>query len=77
MEHVNTRPRPFVTPEQSNTKVSGMLHSKCKRCKAPIEKPHKQWGWYIGDKDFCTYRCMRRWEQEQKKKKLRGENTYG
>lgn len=44
----------------------------CKFCKKKFKKPRKDWGWYIGDLNFCTYKCMRLYERAKKPKPLRG-----
>jgi len=52
--------------------MSASYTAKCKVCKKKFEKPSKEWGWTIGNLDFCTYKCMRQYERAKKPKPLRG-----
>lgn len=66
------RPRPFVTKEGVNkakVRVDCSRTTKCKNCKKPFERPAKEWGWKVGDKLCCTYRCMRELEKKTPPKK--------
>lgn len=71
MEPVNKRPRPFVTPQNNRAKYrpTCAIRVKCRKCKVLVEKPRRNWGWYIGGDHFCSYRHMREWENEKKKRK--------
>ena len=37
--------------------------AKCEECRKPFERPYFQWGYTIGSKLFCTYKCMRSYER--------------
>lgn len=52
------------------------LTTKCQHCKKPFERPVGQWGWNIGDKLYCTYKCMRAAETKMKAKRLKGEKKH-
>lgn len=54
-------------------KGAAFYRCKCGHCKKAVEFPHKEYGWYIGDVRFCSYRCMRAYEEKRRPKRLRGE----
>ena len=44
----------------------------CAQCKKRFEIPNtiNSWGWNIGERLFCTYKCMRAWEKNDREKRL-------
>lgn len=50
-----------------------LYRSKCGQCKSTVEIPRWNYGWYIGKVRFCSYRCMRAWEEKKRPKRLKGE----
>lgn len=54
-------------------KRQSLYRSKCGQCKLTVEIPRWDYGWYIGKTRFCSYRCMRAWEEKKRLKRLKGE----
>lgn len=59
--------------KKENSKYRFGQTTKCQHCKKLFERPLGQWGWNIGDKLYCTYKCMRAAEAQTKAKRLKGE----
>lgn len=54
-------------------KRQSLYRNKCGQCKLTVEIPRWDYGWYIGKTRFCSYRCMRAWEEKKRLKRLKGE----
>lgn len=53
------------------------VDTQCHVCGKKFERIGTNWGYTVGNKMFCTYRCMRAYEDAQKPKKLKGEGVRG
>ena len=62
--------KPEAAPSSAPTDLPGVGRvCKCKRCGKTFEKPYADWGYNIGNKLYCTYKCMREEEKERRNKK--------